>query len=104
MIARGKMMKGGLGSGRVAGNALTLLLIACVTVVRMDGRSLGSRMIGSSLGIEEAMAENSMMSIGPVVRLPVTGLPHQVSVSAAPDAPNRLLACTYEADGEHARN
>ena len=47
-------------------------------------------------------ATDFVWQIGPASPLPVNGLAKDVWASAAPDDPNRLLVCTFEADATHA--
>lgn len=43
------------------------------------------------------------VEIGPSISLPTEGVPQQLWASAASDDPDRLLACTFEADSSKAR-
>jgi hypothetical protein len=63
----------------------------------------------SPIGIPTVTAQNESPAgdnwkVGRAVLLPVTDIPKEVSASAAPDDPDRLLICTFEKDGEHARH
>ena len=53
---------------------------------------------------ESRMGNASRMSVGPSIALPTLGLSRQAALSSAPDFPDRLLVCSFEADLVHARN
>lgn len=56
------------------------------------------------LGGTAVSLEESIITIGPSIPIPVSGLVRQVRASASPDSPDALLVCSYQSDGKHARN
>lgn len=82
---------------------LFLLVGMCALGYAMKERHRGA--VSSANSPESASPPHgSRMSVGPTIALPTVGLVRQVASSSAPDFPDRLLVCTFEADSVHARN
>jgi hypothetical protein len=84
---------------------LTAIAIALALLCRAEGEnSATARSTELSNAVKESLAPDlPVMQIGPAIPLPVEGTPGQLWASTAPDDPQRLLVCTFEADGAHAR-
>jgi hypothetical protein len=67
-------------------------------------KSVTARSTELSNAVKDSLAPDlPVIEVGPAIPLPVEGTPGQLWASAAPDDPERLLVCTFEADGAHAR-
>jgi hypothetical protein len=86
-------------SFRYRSYALCFVLAAVSFVLALPFDATSDNILPSS-----TLATDVVWQIGPAIPLPIDGLAKHISASAAPDDPNRLLACTFESDGAHARH
>jgi len=88
---------------------LRILLPALILLVLPTGPSRFKSPFPGEVGPAQAVPEERgreggfLWKIGPAIPLPAEGVPQQLWASAAPDDPDRLLVCTFEADGTRAR-
>lgn len=88
----------------LCGIATLIAIVSAVSFASPGGahaRSTATRLTASNRDLKPS--HRYSVEIGPSISLPTEGVPQQLWASAASDDPDRLLACTFEADSSKAR-